>query len=515
MKCDAQGDLSGQYQIHDFTDDTLAEALGVFTGADQIRERPHYTYFKQYLGSEGLEAKMIVVEKKYISRAYITDYSKYYATCFTDYPRHCDRVHFFNKQFTEDQFFRELLDPNSDFLSSGYLGCIVVKPIPDSVIGPTLLVTRNKTSSEDSLLPQYPVTQKYPVNLFGRDLEVKTLPFQEQDNAVSACTSVALWSAFHQTSQLFKTQLPSPSEISERAGNQFMSSGRIYPNDGMDISQIGQAIDSLGLVSELRVSTLFHADTSYATRLIYAYLKAGIPIILLTKPEKTSDRGHAVTIVGYATPKVQQERDITPVPEITLIADHIKDFFVHDDQVGPFAPIKFHDGTSLARSRFNNEGNLYVEQAWIHAIIIPVYPKIRIKFEDVFLTVQGIDDLLFKLNYFQYELEWDIYLTESNQFKSEILKSASDQELKKRKLFTGYPKYVWIARAQVKGNFIFDLIFDSTDSPNGFYCIDFFLHDPAAKKVMLELVEDASEFFIAYLGKDAYNRITEELKFNK
>lgn len=504
-----------RYEILSFDKENLAKALSSEISDGRISERTHYLYLKSYLGpGDGLKAKTIVVERDYVSKAYITDYSNYYATCFQHYDRRCRRVHFFNDEFNEARFEEELLG-DSDWLSKHYLGYVVVKPLPDSVVGPTILATYQEKNDTDQVR-YFPATKIYDVNLFGKNLSVKSLAYQEQDTVVSACASVAIWSAFHKTSALFKTALPSPGEITKLAGNLFFNYGRLYPNTGLDITQVCRAIDAIGLVSEVRSSKKFEGDIYLAARIIYAYLKCGIPILLLIKHSAGPGVavGHAVSVVGYSKP---QPKSGAPSKDITLTADGIDKFYIHDDQLGPFASYEFSGKTALKTHRWNGTGEKEYVPSWIHAIVIPVYPKIRVGFEDVFERVDNFDRALFEYNIFNVELEWDIYLQESNKYKCEILVSPLDKELKLKKATYNYPKYIWVARAQINGHYFLDLVFDSTDIPSGKLCIDLIIHDKAVAPLLLQVMTEYPQIFTEYVegpyfGKEVYDDIVKDLK---
>jgi hypothetical protein len=504
------------YQIFTFSEDNLATALSSKIAPEKVKERLHFFYLRKYLSKEkGIGAETIIIEKEYISKAFITDYSNYYATCFQDYERKCSRIHFFDVKISEEVFQKELLDSKSRFLSDHYLGYVVVKPLPDSILGPTLLGTYKKRKDDHARF--YPVSREYKVNLFGKELLIETLPYQEQDTVVSACASVAVWSAFHQTSWLFRTNLPSPSEITKLAGNLFINYGRTYPNSGLDLTQICRAIDAVGLVSELRSSPKFEQDINLATRIIYSYLKACIPVLLLIKEDPKSRDGHAITVTGYSEPKKKEsEESKKPKPEISLLADRIDKFYIHDDQLGPFAKYTFSGQTALLKHTWDDNGTEKTESAWIHAAIIPLYPKIRIKYEDVFETTAIIDRIFYEVDLFLFELEWDIFLIESNKYKKELLESELDENLKKQKIIRNYPKYIWIARAQFEDVPLFDFVFDSTDIPTGPYCIDFILHEPVLSEYLFEIFDDARDIFIddvdgPRLGNRTFDLIMQQL----
>jgi len=475
------------YEVLPYSSENLAVALsGRGNGTNHyvqsisteaVKKKDHYKYFLSYFSDEGIGARTIVIEKNYISKAYISDYSNYYSTCFKDYQRFCSRVHFFNESFDKDKFHTEIFELKSPFLQNCYLGYIVVKPLPESIIGATILKTYGHTQDKQRL---YHAIREYEINLFGKDLKIESLAYQEQDTVVSACASMAIWNAFHKTSILFQTALPSPSEITKLAGNLYFNSGRTFPNSGLDLTQIGKAIESVGLVSELRIA---NSDIPFAKRFVYAYSKAGLPVLLFI--EIKNQGHHLITVVGYS------EKDEEPglKEEISLKADRIERFYAHDDQVGPFARIALTNSTALETAWTDKDGkNL---SGSIYAIIVPVYPKIRISFDDVLKKSNLIDTVLYQLDVFRYELEWDIYLADSNKYKSTILKSSSSsQELKQHIAFTHYPRFVWVAQAYVKGILVFEILFDSTDISRGFFGIDFHLFDPDAKEILRKVFID-------------------------
>jgi len=97
--------------------------------------------------------------------------------------------------------------------------------------------------------------------------------------------------------------------------------------------------------------------------------------------------------------KSKQEAS-NPSKEITLIADGIDKFYVHDDQLGPFASYEFSGKTALKTHHWNSSGEKNYLSYWIHAVVIPVYPKIRVGFEDVFDRVDNFDRTFFEFDIF-------------------------------------------------------------------------------------------------------------------
>lgn len=171
--------------VHPYSEDTLASALSNrYTPPDAIKRKSHFTYLKKYLVA--LNAKTIVIEDEYISKDFLHDYASYYSLCFHTYPKFCKRVHFFSLEFDESLFNKMLEGSNTSIdIPGSYLGFIVVKPIPYTIIGFTLL----KVYSNSPTTRQFWGAKKYDVHLFGRELTVESLAFQEQDNILAACAT--------------------------------------------------------------------------------------------------------------------------------------------------------------------------------------------------------------------------------------------------------------------------------------------------------------------------------------
>ncbi|MDN5203941.1 hypothetical protein QQ008_21290 [Fulvivirgaceae bacterium BMA10] len=500
--------MASEFELKQFSRENLAKALATesIVSISEVKKREHFRYLLGYLSD--LSAQMIVIEPEYISKSYLSDYSNYYSTCFQDYGRICKRVHFLMKHVDKESFLKELLDKDSTFFDDNYLGYTVVKPLPDSVIGTTLLVTYNK--KKDHMVRHYPVCRPYDINMLGKKVRLMSLAFQEQDTVVAACASVAIWSAFHRTSYSFETNLPSPSEITKSAGNLYFNYGRTFPNPGLDISQICKAIEAVGLVSELVISDEFKGDVTLARRIVYAYIRAGIPVMLFLtfrnnseEDDQAEEPGHLITINGYA--EHEDGKQNTPIEEITMIADRIEKFYAHDDQTGPFAKLKFSGETAIITP--------WGKPADIYAVIMPVYPKIRIKYQDIYDHISRIDWIFYENRFFEYELKWDVYLIESNQYKQEILASSYDDEIKKKSVLKHYPRYIWVARSIVGGDHVFDLIYDSTDIATGYFCHYLNLLDSHAKAYLRDgFFKEYKNKLIPIFGEKSMQNILEELK---
>ncbi len=478
---------------------------------DQSSQNKHFDYLQDYFKKIDVNVETVVYEFDYIDKDYLEDYSRYYSKSFRSYNKRCIRLHFFKKYFDEEQFedfitnFTTRKDVPEDVgneLSSNYLGFVVLRPLPFTLFGRTCLRTYSTAKNRS-----YPIVRKYITHLFGIELFIETLAYQEQDNAVSACATTALWSAFHGTGILFHHPIPSPYEITLNA-TEFITdyAKQTFPNEGLLPGQMSHAVKKQGL-EPLMVDFI---NTSYLKAQVYAYLRCRIPIILglsleekITKDSSSEKRKkrvdefktygkHAVAITGYSTNNYQQEtpfirinfskkRDLNEEKiekKLFLRSSYIDQIFVHDDQIGPFAKMNFpeKEDVSLIKTKWKQYGNQKKEiYAKPTMLLIPLYHKIRIRFEKIFNIINAFTVEKLDASY-KEDIVWDIYLTTvcdlKNYFRSlSITNGIITKESKLKLLSKSFPKYIWVADAYSKiggldDKLSFSFYFDATDMNN-------------------------------------------------
>ena len=479
------------FQVFPYSTDELARALSnEWVDAAATRRKRHFHYFAEYLGPsrDGLRAAAIVVEEPYLSQSFLDDYADYYARGFRDYPRQCKRVHFFRLGFSRADLLAALADPAvGHALWAAYLGYVVVKPLPSRQIGATLLLPYAATEANRR---HYPVVRPYRVNLLGKQLEVASLIFQEQDNNVSACATTALWMAFHKTAGLFQTPLPSPYHITAAARNLFNHHGRNFPSVGLDQTQIGEAIQAVGLVAELRtyrqsweewdlgegetVAQKMQEQLRGAQGFLYAYLRLGLPVLLFILLDEDARQGHLVTVTGYRLSGA-------PVPasaHFSLTSESLDRLYAHDDQMGPYARFGFTPDGRLT-TPWPADANWDTAARWktyrpasLYSIFVPLTAQIRITYEQVYRQVGLFEQLLTDTVQEADDVVWDIYLALSNDYKEDLRRQRPlTGEPLVNILTTELPKYVWVARASIGPVPILEMVFDATDLHTGFYCL--------------------------------------------
>jgi len=509
-------------KIIPYSEDSLAESLqNPFTTPDIIRDKNHYLYLQGYLGDEGLKSATIVIEDEYVSKDFLEDYASYYALCFEKYPKICKRVHFFANTFTEEEFVQEIINgDNESPFWDGYLGFIVVKPIPVTVIGYTVLKAYSGTRN-------FWGVRKYKIHMFGNCLEIESLAFQEQDAVLAACATTAIWSMLNKAAADFHTTLKSPSEITKDADNKHLDGSRLFPNSGLNIIQICQAIINSGMVTEVKspnfpfTNALYQADTCipnrYLKKIINAYAPIGIPIILVIDVPNGDRYGlHAVAVSGH---KMKPLTHIDPQAQISYLSDNIEKLYAHDDQWGPFARITFKNDQLVTTWTEVHP------QKWptiLKHIIIPLYPKIRISHADISNLVLGFDGILttFFDGKILADLVWDVRILFSENYKTIVRDSTLGDPRKIEILSSSLPKYLWIATCYINENPILDIMFDATNVRNGMICngVVNYLPDDVTKP-LVEFLEfndpllDLSDFLGSHrLARDYFEYFLKKLK---
>lgn len=327
-------------------------------------------------------------------------------------------------------------------LQKAYLGFIVVRPLPQAIIGRTVVKTFPKWDGEDERRFRAVVDTK--INLFGIPLTVKkSLPFQQQDTVVAACATVALWSAFFRTAHMFGTPAVRPAAIT-KAATSVLFQERALPSTGLTLEQMCQAIRSDGLEPE--VFTLENGKVPVLSWL-RAYLELGIPLILGLK----TPRGlHAVTVVGYRLAKsVQVDRELhQDYHEAPSAARRIKMLYCHDDNLGPFA--KFGVTADAEGGNVRLTSDVYgtddaPAQLAFDYVVVPVYEKIRLGFPAVQSWVTVLDKALFPIlrDELRDTREWDVALTTTDKFKRRVQTAPIPNEAKLELLVEPQPRFMW------------------------------------------------------------------------
>jgi len=512
------------YDITEYDIDVICSHISFKTGTPfhLVKQKKQISYLDSYLRSKEIDVNNIIIENNYIERNYSENYSEYYSRCFQQYPKVCSRIHFFKldpKWQTQD--LEELLN-NRDAdplesegylkLKNGYLGFIVIRPIPNTFLDKTCLKTYDRLSSfkKNSV-----IKRDYRVSLFGMSLTIASVAFQEQDKVLSACATSALWSFSHATNHRMEKDIPSPGAITKLAKPSHQGHDRQFPNTGLSSYMIRRFINETGLEPEqVSLKELDSYSPSLLKEYSYSFISSKIPLICgITVFEECSEKGgngnktyrykgdHAISILGYSL-----ANNGVATKDINLISNSVDKIYAHDDRIGPFTRFVFKDNDPISVVQHNGEKGIIQHylitqidasasseiQQFKNEIIVPnililgLYHKVRINYSVIkntavafnglfqkFYKAPGYKALLSKIGFKTdtNSWKWDISLYEVNDFKKLIISSRLKNKIKY--LTAHWPKYIWSIEVENKEKQqLFSLCFDATDIPQGKIFLD-------------------------------------------
>ena len=247
---------------------------------------PYISKFVEYLDGAGSTSKTIfenilsliqkkscinvLIESHYVEKNYLEDYSYFFSKCFSQYDKFCYRLHFFS-DIPSDESLLENLKTHSKGIESKYLGYVVIKPLPETIVGVTCLdIDKLNVSTCKS------THSTHNINLLGIRFPINALPFQEQNGITAACATSAIWVSLNATGKSFHHSIPSLVEITKNATDGQPHKLRNFPNNGLTVDQTLHAIKKTGIeyiATEARVQKDLLGK-------IKAYTDLGIPTVL-------------------------------------------------------------------------------------------------------------------------------------------------------------------------------------------------------------------------------------------
>ena len=222
-------------------------------------------------------------------------------------------------------------------LRDAYLGFVVVRPIPASPLGRTVLAWY--PDARAASLPRVVApSREYACHLGGMRLTVQGLAWQQQDTAVGACATIALWSMLHSSALDGQHALPTTASVTQSAHRTAPFGKRVFPNAGLNIQQLCEAIKEHGLSPVVIPGDIVRAGEGGAHQPRFsrerfaascaAMIRSGYPTLVLGD---LAGGGHATCAVGFRS----------AAPPLALqgtVVHHDADipyFYIHDDNLGP------------------------------------------------------------------------------------------------------------------------------------------------------------------------------------
>lgn len=454
-----------------------------FLGSSQIGN-----YIFRYLTRK--EAKTIVVERDYIDKDYMIDFSKFYSRSFNIDNKRTTRVHFFDQNFSEEEFKTILLigpDDKINELNVHYLGFSVVKPIKgkdqEDLIGRTLLKTY--PDSEGEYERKYLKTN-YDVSLYGIPLHIESLPYQTQDSAVGGCATIACWTVLQQLSHKFELEKASLFEVTERSVH-VPTIGRNFPSHGLTMEQIKSFFDATDLETEFISPSIMPDIEAYDPTkdcfiedAVKAYLELGIPILmgiaLQIKEENKPITKKVAEKIGLKSVDIKYNYHAVVVTGYKSQHNKIVELYLHDDGIGPFCKTKPINGSfyKLDNEWISRQG---YEAIHVYTLLIPLYPKIRLPFKEIYIEFLKQKRFFESVNHKKgIDPRWyraELFLMDVRQYKYSLLKEQFTD--KEKILVKPFPRFLWILRHNYCDRPCFDYILDATDvyANKAFQVIDY------------------------------------------
>lgn len=329
------------YLVSKFEEATLAALIHECFGYDHtdIFDKPQISYIYRYLESfkAGREVDYsILLEPRYIDRDFMEDYANFYVGRFGNDGYQCARLHFFSCEL-KHKWLDSLLNGqpvdglSAQFLQDNYLGFMVIKPLTKTYVGKTCLRIAGDVATGAGTKKK--LSKRYDVNLFGIDLYVDSIAFQEQDKVVAACATTAIWTALHALPGHGVKDIRSCSEITTAALNFADGSNNGFPNKELSNKQILRTLDVEGLRHHNYVLT--SRSREWFRRFMIAHIDSDLPVIITGKVYRLVELGASE---GSTTPR-RQLRPLAGHAITALGYDFRREsrwIYVHDDRLGPY-----------------------------------------------------------------------------------------------------------------------------------------------------------------------------------
>ena len=441
----------------------ISEASGAGNPVGQVR------YLARYCRSLGI--KMVVIENHCIDRHYLDEFAFYYCRSLSPPPNHVRRFHVFSEVFDETALRRRMAEIASASLpvdpgpiEKAYRGFISIRPIAAVPVGRTVLARLDDGNPRDLW-----ATGVQDVHLANLALAVNGLAFQQQDLAVGACATAALWSALSRVTRMEGMRAPTPAEVSEAAGRHLLAGGRVVPAaGGLTVQQLCEAVRSCGFAPEyVRVE---RNEIFVAT--LHAYLRSGIPaVLLLRRRDDGQEVGHAVAAVGFLTGSVT---DPLLDSTVNLRSARLTKLYVHDDRLGPYARafLKPMPATTAWKESLvlrievdRGDPSTKVEDWAILAAVVPVYPKLRLSVRNLLslaeATAEPLEGSLGSTR--ARRLSAEFFYQRSGEYLCRLGGSVDPVTAVAGLMEVALPRWCGVVRWYLDETPLVDFVYDSTD----------------------------------------------------
>ena len=320
-------------------------ALRKFSSADCPLEALPNTrqkrYLKRYLTDLG--ARTVLEEPRYFDRDYLSEFAAFYSKSAAGYPNYCKRIHFFSGIDITRSNVRAAAGGSAAMqrrLQEHYLGFVVIRPIPATPFGRTVLIWYRDNSPNTPRVTS--PSRSYSVHVAGIELLVHGLAWQQQDSGVGACATVGLWSMLHTSALDDHHAIPTTADITRAAHKTASLGSRVFPSEGLRIEQICEAIKENDLSPILLTGDInqlgergFSAERFNNS--CASFIRSGYPVLIVGRLNGVGL--HAICAVGFrscAPPSVSSS-------EFGFQDTLVPNLYIHDDNLGPNVRFRIRD----------------------------------------------------------------------------------------------------------------------------------------------------------------------------
>ena len=468
--------------------------------SDQISS-PQINYVRNYL--KDLGAQGVLEEPNYFDRDYLSEFSNFYGQSAEGYPNICKRLHIFGQQGVSKESFKKAIGGDKNVLNilqQSYLGFIVVRPIKRAPLGKTVLAWYPETTTSGHQRYPHPrivePSREYKVDICGIELTVNGLAWQQQDEGIAACATIALWSMLQSSALDDYHFIPTTSEITEAANKTASLGSRVYPSKGLTISQMCEALKEVGLSPcaicgdiELKNGQRGFSVKRFV-RVCSSFIRSGYPLLLAGEfglPNYPLGSRHAICAVGFReNPPLVLGRG-----EPLLQDEFIHHLYIHDDNLGPnvrfrvFRDTQASDMTILKPDRPDSTGidpmdirlgNSNIGYSFIPSVLLgAVNKELRSDPDELHNMGKQITE---HLDYVLKQTGFPEGLT----FNTRFIKKVDYMKVELSRLLEDYPevlsrtrleliekvrpisKHIGLLRIGSGPGYLFDVLFDTSDS---------------------------------------------------
>lgn len=439
-----------------FIDQVARASRGASVGAPAAEQTVYIAEFLRRLGTVSL-----VVESHYVDRHFIEEHALYYSRCLVQPTNVCVRIHAFSCGLDHaglSKLVREAAQGTGSSaavqqkLETSYLGFIVIRPLPSVPIGRTVLRPPSDGATLYTLI-------RYTVHLLGLELRITGLAFQQQDRAVGACATTAIWVALQRLIRHDGGRSPTPAAVTQAAVRHFLPEGRPFPSGGLAAEQVSEALRNFDFGPEV----FGGAPTRFCRLLMGIYLRSGIPVVLGVDVGHR-DVQHAIVALGCRVARAGSSRRRTVSGErVRLINLDFDELIFHDDRIGPYLNARLVSGPRSLALKLSGKG-VGRQTLRILMAFAPLYPKIRTSAEQLVTRAFNMLPLMEYLIGGKRGLEVEMFFDRAGSYQESLFaKRLSPQRVARFQQTAALSRYVGVIRWSSKGQPLMDTLWDTTD----------------------------------------------------